>query len=192
MKKILLTALVVTSMGSVYAEGNHNGGHDAGAHWMSPKEASEKPNPIKADATSIKRGKELYASTCSSCHGKDAKGDGPIAASLNPKPANLVAMSGMHPDGDFAWKIANGRGAMPAWKSILNEKQIWELVNYIQTLNPNGKLMDMSKMDHSNMSAEDMKKMMSNMGHSDSDGHHEAPKKKIKSGHDDAETGHSH
>jgi mono/diheme cytochrome c family protein len=43
-------------------------------------------------------------------------------------------MAGQHSDGDFAWKIANGRGPMPAWKSVLQENQIWDLVNFIQTL----------------------------------------------------------
>jgi len=189
-----LSAITATSITSVYAEGNHKGGHGAGAHWMSPAEASKKPNPIKSDPASIDRGKKYYFQYCSSCHGAKAMGDGPVAASLNPKPTNLVAMSGGHPDGDFSWKIANGRGAMPAWKSLLNDKQIWDLVNYIQNLNPNGKMMDMSKMDHSNMSKEDMEKMMGNMGgaggHSDSDGHHdEKPKKMPKANHDDE---HSH
>jgi mono/diheme cytochrome c family protein len=192
MKKTTLIILMATSMGAVYAEGNHKGGHGAGAHWMSPAEASEKPNPIKRDAASIDRGKKSYFQYCSSCHGAKAMGDGPAAAGLNPKPTNLVAMSGGHPDGDFAWKIANGRGAMPAWKSVLNESQTWDLVNYIQNLNPKGKMMDMSKMDHSKMSADDMKKMMSSMGHSDADGHHDAPKKKVESHHDDGEKGHSH
>jgi len=41
----------------------------------------------------------------------------------------------MHPDGDFAYKIKVGRGAMPAWKNTLNDHQIWHLVNFIQALN---------------------------------------------------------
>ncbi len=187
MKKILLTILVASSMTSIYAEGSHKGGHGeedkphghseggtggnhgVGPHWASPKEAAAKPNPIKSDAASIDRGKKSYFQYCASCHGAKAMGDGPAAATLNPRPTNLKAMSGGHPDGDFAWKIANGRGAMPAWKGLLKESQIWELVNYIQSLNPNGKMMDMSKMDHSNMNKDDMKKMMSTMGHSDAD-----------------------
>ena len=193
MKKTLLTILIATSTTvSVYAEGNHKGGHDTGAHWMSPAEASKKVNPVKSDAVSVERGKKAYFQYCSSCHGAKAMGNGPVAASLTPKPANLVAMSGGHPDGDFAWKIANGRGSMPAWKSLLNENQIWDLVNYIQNLNPKGKMMDMSKMDHSNMSKEDMKKMMESMGsmegkggHSNSDGHHDAKPKPVVQSHDD-------
>jgi mono/diheme cytochrome c family protein len=190
MKKTLLTILITMSMASVYAEGSHKGGHNTGAHWMAPKDAASRVNPIKPDAASIDRGKKYYFQNCASCHGAKAMGDGPAAVALTPKPTNLVAMSGGHPDGDFAWKIKNGRGAMPAWKSILKENQIWDLVNYIQALNPNGRMMDMSKMDHSNMSKEDMKKMMGNMGHSDADGHHDAPKKTESDDH--AKNEHSH
>lgn len=129
---------LATLSATVVAEGNHKGGHGdnhgKGAHWMSPKGEAEKANPIKADAASIERGKNSYAILCATCHGATAMGDGVAGAALDPKPTNLKAMSGGHPDGDFAWKIANGRGAMPAWKSLLKEDQIWDLVNYIQDL----------------------------------------------------------
>lgn len=129
-------------MPATFAEGNHKGGHDdshgsshgAGKHWMSPKGEAEKHNPIKSDAASVGRGEKSYATLCSACHGASAMGDGAAGVALNPKPTNLKAMSGGHPDGDFAWKIANGRGAMPAWKAVLKEDQIWDLVNYIQNL----------------------------------------------------------
>ena len=34
---------------------------------------------------------QIYKINCSTCHGPEGKGDGVIAASLNPKPANLAA-----------------------------------------------------------------------------------------------------
>jgi mono/diheme cytochrome c family protein len=72
--------------------------------------------------------------SCVSCHGFKADGNGPLAKVLSPKPSNLRMMSKMHPDGDFAWKIANGRGAMPAWKDKIKQRDIWAIVNYIQSL----------------------------------------------------------
>jgi mono/diheme cytochrome c family protein len=68
----------------------------------------------------------------------DAKGDGPAAARLSPQPANLRKIAGRHLDGDLAWKIINGQGAMPAWKNMLGENQLWDLVNYIQSLATRG------------------------------------------------------
>jgi mono/diheme cytochrome c family protein len=100
--------------------------------WNAPEEAAQRPNPVPKDAAAIERGQKLYAQFCANCHGKNGQGDGPLAAALNPKPSNLAARAGHHTDGDFAWKIANGRGVMPGFKNQLKEKQIWELVHYIQ------------------------------------------------------------
>lgn len=111
------------------------GGAGAG-HWMAPEDAAKKRNPVSADSASLARGKKLFQANCASCHGAQGKGDGPAGAALNPKPADLAAMAGQHPDGDFAWKIEHGRGAMPAWKGTLSEAQIWDTVNFIQSLAP--------------------------------------------------------
>ena len=104
------------------------------AHWSAPPEAAKRANPIQRDQESIARGKELFQTHCVVCHGPGGKGDGPAAAGLNPKPPKLVKMAGHHPDGDIAWKIENGRGAMPAWKGKLKQKEIWNLTNFIQAL----------------------------------------------------------
>ena len=101
---------------------------------MAPETYQTMENPIAKTADSIRQGKELFAQHCASCHGAFGEGDGPAAAQLTPKPANLREMADQHPDGDFFWKIAQGRGAMPAWKGVLTEEQIWHLVNYIKSL----------------------------------------------------------
>ncbi|MGD1968611.1 MAG: cytochrome c [Desulfobacterales bacterium] len=100
--------------------------------WNAPEKAAQRPNPVPKDAAAIERGQKLYQQFCANCHGKNGQGDGPLAAALNPKPANLAARAGHHTDGDFAWKVANGRGVMPGFKNQLKETQIWELVHYIQ------------------------------------------------------------
>lgn len=105
-----------------------------GHHWMAPPEAVKRPNPIPADTNSLTRGRKVFQENCANCHGANGRGDGRGAAPLNPRPTNLAAMAGHHSDGDYAWKIANGRGAMPAWKGILSDNQIWDVVNFIQRL----------------------------------------------------------
>lgn len=103
---------------------------------MAPDDAARWKNPVAANAASIERGKKLFQANCASCHGAGGKGDGPAGAVLKPKPADLSTMAGQHPDGDFAWKIANGRGPMLAWKGVLSEVQIWDTVNFVQSLAP--------------------------------------------------------
>jgi mono/diheme cytochrome c family protein len=103
-------------------------------HWKAPPEAANRQNPEPATAESIDRGRKLFEKHCVVCHGPEGRGDTAAAARLNPKPANLVRMAGHHPDGDIAWKIANGRGPMPAWKETLSQKDIWHLTNFVQSL----------------------------------------------------------
>ena len=133
---ILLLSLSSTALaGGMHNKGLHDAKKDEGpGHWMAPEEASKLNNPIPAKFESIMRGKYTYLRSCATCHGDNADGNGPVAAALTPKPANLIKMSGIHSDSDFAWKIMNGRGSMPAWKNILSMDQIWDLVNYIQSL----------------------------------------------------------
>ncbi len=41
----------------------------------------------------IARGKELFQTTCSSCHGENGQGDGPTSVTLNPKPRNFHVLT---------------------------------------------------------------------------------------------------
>ena len=129
---VLLTLLIQFTSSAhekVHSEKSHGP-----AHWSAPPEAAKRANPIPRDQESIARGKELFQTHCVVCHGPEGRGDGPAAAGLNPEPPNLVKMASHHTGGDIAWKIENGRGAMPAWRGKLKEKEIWNLTNFIQSL----------------------------------------------------------
>ena len=102
--------------------------------WKAPSEAADRPNPFTGNPDSAARGERLFQQYCALCHGKQARGDGALAKNLKTRPTNLVLRAGHHSDGDFAWKIANGRGDMPAFKDQLTKNQIWDLVNFIQGL----------------------------------------------------------
>jgi mono/diheme cytochrome c family protein len=93
-------------------------------------------NPVHADGESIRRGEAAYRAFCMSCHGDGARGDGPAAAGLPTPPADLVTHLNHHTDGDYAWKIRTGNGAMPAFEDVLTDRQVWDVVNYLRTLAP--------------------------------------------------------
>jgi mono/diheme cytochrome c family protein len=121
-------ALVVGIGTGVWAQGE----------WKAPADAKNMKNPMadkKNDKKELAEGKKLADTNCVTCHGASGKGDGPAAAALPPpKPADWTsAKIANETDGEIFWKITNGRGAMPPWKH-LPEKDRWELVNYIRSL----------------------------------------------------------
>jgi mono/diheme cytochrome c family protein len=97
-------------------------------------------NPIPASAASVEHGQALYEENCLPCHGKSGLGDGPVALTLNPRPANLQVhmVPGVHTDRQiFEW-ITDGfpNSVMPAFGGALTEEERWHLLNYIRTLTP--------------------------------------------------------
>lgn len=90
-------------------------------------------NPYPADPASIARGQALYVESCEVCHGVGGRGDGPAAADLDPRPADLRIHVPAHPDHGTYGFIALGvpGTAMPAWGDQLEDGQIWDLVNYL-------------------------------------------------------------
>lgn len=70
------------------------------------------------------------------CHGASGKGNGPLAASLNPKPVDLTVHARLHTEGELFWWVTNGipGTAMPKWEPQLNDLQRWEVVAFIRTL----------------------------------------------------------
>lgn len=103
----------------------------AQGEWKAPAEAKAMKNSVKG----VGNAKKNIETNCVTCHGPGGKGDGPAAAALPPpKPADWTsAKVASETDGELFWKISNGRGAMPPWKH-LPEKDRWEIVNYIRTL----------------------------------------------------------
>ena len=66
-------------------------------------------SPTGFAAASIVRGETLYGPNCAACHGADGQGNGPAAASLRVKPADLTMPHlREHTDGDLFWWLSHG------------------------------------------------------------------------------------
>jgi len=104
-----------------------------------PQDVRSLRNPFPPDTASIARGRELYEQQCVSCHGLSGRGDGPLAASLRPRPADFrVHMAAGHTDGElFTWLSKGVPGtAMPPFEAQISETDRWHLVNYIRGFAP--------------------------------------------------------
>lgn len=105
--------------------------------------------------TSAASGKEMFNSYCASCHGMDAKGDGPAAAALKSAPADLTALAknngGKFPQDrvmsiltGHATVTAHGNNDMPVWGPVFwrmsqghpaeVQQRVTNLTRYIESL----------------------------------------------------------
>jgi len=104
-----------------------------------PAATTETPRPPAGGETAAAgdaAGAAVYAQRCALCHGPEGKGDGPASASLNPKPRNHTDGSYMNArtDAELLEVIHNGKGAMPAWKSVLSEDDIKAVLRHVRSL----------------------------------------------------------
>ncbi|MGE0865292.1 MAG: cytochrome c [Vicinamibacterales bacterium] len=112
--------------------------------------------PARARTSLAIAGANNFAQYCVACHGKDAKGTGPLAATLKPKPADLTGLTarngGSYPR-DMVFQViegskkVQGHGGrdMPEWGAAFKAssgggdaeavaRQIDSLVDYLETI----------------------------------------------------------
>jgi len=96
----------------------------------SPLEGKSYP----ATPEAISRGAIVYAANCASCHGETGRGEGPAGIALRPPPADLTFHLPLHVNEGIDLFIANGAPgtAMPGWKDVLTEEQIWDVIHYMR------------------------------------------------------------
>jgi mono/diheme cytochrome c family protein len=83
-------------------------------------------------AATVRQGKTLYEQNCQICHGADGKGNGPGAAGLQSRPADLATKALWKSKGGEKMAeqaIRNGVGPMPAFN--LSPDQIKSIIDYM-------------------------------------------------------------
>lgn len=93
-------------------------------------------NPVPDTEAAVDAGRQTYQSKCAICHGPRARGDGPAALTLNPKPFDLIVHVPQHATGETFYWISEGVAGtgMPAWKDQLTEQERWEVIRFLQAL----------------------------------------------------------
>lgn len=99
-----------------------------------PADYAGKTNPLGGAGAGP--GGQVFRNNCVSCHGAQGHGDGPAGVALEPSPKNLAEFSKVAGDDYLFWRISTGRPgtAMPPWKGVLSDEQIWQVISFIRTL----------------------------------------------------------
>ncbi len=95
--------------------------------------ANEMPAIAQQGEGSGDIGRTYFVTYCSACHGRDGRGNGPVAASLRTPPADLTRIaqrrSGQFPEAEIAAHIdgrsivqAHGSREMPVWGRRFSKK----------------------------------------------------------------------
>ena len=71
---------------------------------------------------------EIYAKRCAGCHGKDGKGDTPMAQKLGAK--DISALPGS--PADIQKTIEAGKGKMPAFKGKITDAELESVAKYVK------------------------------------------------------------
>ena len=129
---VVLSVFVLAACGGAGKSSSNQ--DDSGTLEAVPAEYAGKTNHLGTDAAG--EGEKVFQSNCQMCHGPQGHGDGPASGSLDPKPKNLAILQESVGDDYLFWRISEGRPgtAMVAWKGILTEEQVWQVVSFIRTL----------------------------------------------------------
>lgn len=129
----------------------------AAGYWAATPLAAQEPAKNPPFETIVKQtgGPQLYAAYCAVCHGKDARGNGPMVKQLKPKVPDLTTIAkrngGKFPleqvqaiiAGTATGESAHGTREMPIWGPVFSQIE-WEqdlgkvrinnLARYLQSL----------------------------------------------------------
>jgi mono/diheme cytochrome c family protein len=103
-------------------------------------EGKKLKNPVAATPDSITAGQQTFQKMCSFCHGKDATGNGSRAPKTMTPPPNLTdaAWDRGASDGEIFLVMQHGAGPkfeMKGLKGKVPDQDLWNVVNYIRSLN---------------------------------------------------------
>jgi mono/diheme cytochrome c family protein len=151
--RVLATIVVLVILGALGAAGFVYSGmynvaaadqHTAPVFWVlktTMRRAVERHShsvlvPPLDDPRQIARGRVLFVTHCSRCHGAPGVAPEPFALGLRPAPANLANTALEWVPAQIYWAIANGLKltGMPAWKFRLTSDEIWSIVAYVRRM----------------------------------------------------------
>lgn len=130
------------------------GGLVAAANMQADDKSRQSPNTPRQPLIRSLKGPDLFHAYCASCHGADAKGNGPVTPALNTRVPDLTTIAQRN-GGSFPVErirkiiagdetiIAHGSREMPVWGPIFHrveedrdygDVRLHNLLEYLQSL----------------------------------------------------------
>ena len=121
-------------------------GATIGTTWLAAQTSQQ---PIPPILTKSLVGRDLFQTYCAGCHGRDGRGDGPVATVLKVPPANLTTLAQRH-GGKYPASLvearlngtfdpnesaAHGTTDMPIWGSIFRQLDAKEITARVRVQN---------------------------------------------------------
>lgn len=103
--------------------------------WTVPPDRRARLSPFGFTDENRASGETLFDVNCMSCHGNPGRNN--WLRDLEPQPGDPASETyQQNSDGELFYKISEGRGPMPGFRNVLSQTEIWELVAYIRSFNP--------------------------------------------------------
>ncbi len=102
-------------------------------HWTymnksAPATYHNAKSPVRATPKNVAAGARQYAEYCAGCHGSDGRGRG-----RSPGLLNYLVRTPEAGDENLLRVISEGRRRMPAFKSALQDDEIWQIIAYMRS-----------------------------------------------------------
>jgi hypothetical protein len=102
--------------------------------WEVPADKAGLLSPFKFTDETRQAGGALYATYCKQCHGDPGKGN--VIALVPPPPDPVTAQMQSNTDGGIFYKVTEGRGPMLSFKNTLTAFNIWNIISFVRSFNP--------------------------------------------------------
>jgi len=93
------------------------------------------PSYAAAEGQGSGSGASVFKAKCVTCHGSDGSGNTPVGKSLQVADLRSAEVQ-KKSDAELAESVSEGKGNMPAFKTILSEDEIHAVLKYVRTLVP--------------------------------------------------------